>query len=118
MRRRWGRAGSCTRRRWWRWASYRARRHAPAAPSRGLSGGARLAALGLAVLVAVIDTSSGELWPGTLESARAHTTVHDGAVYLHQARSYLVQALELDTQRALVEPFSGDFYTQPKKEER
>ncbi len=64
---------------------------------------------------AVIDVASGELL-GTVESARAHTTVHDGAVYLHQARSYLVRALEIDTQRALVEPFSGDFYTQPKKE--
>ena len=64
---------------------------------------------------AVVDVSSGELL-GTVESSRAHTTVHDGAVYLHQARSYLVRALELDTRRALVEPFTGDFYTQPKKE--
>ena len=64
---------------------------------------------------AVVDVSSGELL-GTVESARAHTTVHDGAVYLHQARSYIVRALEIDTRRALVEPFSGDFYTQPKKE--
>jgi len=65
--------------------------------------------------VAVVDVSSGELL-GTVESACAHTTVHDGAVYLHQARSYIVRALELDTRRALVEPFDGSFYTQPKKE--
>jgi DEAD/DEAH box helicase domain-containing protein len=64
---------------------------------------------------AIVDVCSGELL-GTVESARAHTTVHDGAVYLHQARSYIVRALELESQRALVEPFSGDFYTQPKKE--
>ena len=43
-------------------------------------------------------------------------TVHDGAVYLHQARPYIVRGLDLDSQRALVEPFDGDFYTQPKKE--
>ena len=65
--------------------------------------------------VAIVDVSSGELL-GTVESARAHTTVHDGAVYLHQARSYIVRALELDTRTALVEPFEGNFYTQPKKE--
>jgi len=65
--------------------------------------------------VAIVDVSSGELL-GTVESARAHTTVHEGAVYLHQARSYIVRALELDTRQALVEPFDGSFYTQPKKE--
>jgi DEAD/DEAH box helicase domain-containing protein len=65
--------------------------------------------------VAIVDVASGELL-GTVEAARAHTTVHDGAVYLHQARSYIVRALELDTRRALVERFDGDFYTQPKKE--
>jgi len=65
--------------------------------------------------VAIIDVCSGEVL-GTVEGSKAHTTVHDGAVYLHQARSYIVRELELDTQRALVEPFDGDFYTQPKKE--
>ncbi|HEX4363552.1 MAG TPA: DEAD/DEAH box helicase [Solirubrobacteraceae bacterium] len=64
---------------------------------------------------AVIDVSSGELL-GTVEAARAHTTVHDGAVYLHQARSYVVRELDVHDRRALVEPFQGDFYTQPKKE--
>jgi DEAD/DEAH box helicase domain-containing protein len=65
--------------------------------------------------VAIVDVRSGELL-GTVESARAHMTVHAGAVYLHQARPYIVRGLDLDTRRALVEPFGGDFYTQPKKE--
>ena len=65
--------------------------------------------------VAIVDVSSGELL-GTVEAARSHMTVHDGAVYLHQARPYIVRGLDLDTRRALVEPFEGDFYTQPKKE--
>ena len=64
---------------------------------------------------AIVDMFNGELL-GTVESARAHTTVHDGAIYLHQARAYIVDRLEIETRRALVEPFSGDFYTQPKKE--
>ncbi len=65
--------------------------------------------------VAIVDVINGELL-GTVEASRAHTTVHDGAVYLHQARSYVVRELEVDTRRALVEPFEGSYYTQPKKE--
>jgi DEAD/DEAH box helicase domain-containing protein len=65
--------------------------------------------------VAIVDTSPGELL-GTVEAARSHTTVHDGAVYLHQGRSYEVDELDLDGRRALVHPFDGNWYTQPKKE--
>ncbi|MCW2998362.1 MAG: box helicase, partial [Solirubrobacterales bacterium] len=65
--------------------------------------------------VAIVDTSSGELL-GTVDAARSHTTVHDGAVYLHQGRSYEVDELDIEGRRALVHPFNGDWYTQPKKE--
>jgi DEAD/DEAH box helicase domain-containing protein len=61
----------------------------------------------------IVDVSSGELL-GSTEAARAHTTVHDGAVYMHQGRSYEVRELDLERNRALVAPFDGDFYTQPK----
>jgi DEAD/DEAH box helicase domain-containing protein len=64
---------------------------------------------------AVVDTSSGEML-GTIEAARAMGTAHDGAIYLHLGRSYEVQALELETRQALVRPFDGDWFTQPKKE--
>jgi DEAD/DEAH box helicase domain-containing protein len=64
---------------------------------------------------AIVDVSSGELL-GQTEAARAHSTVHDGAVYLHQGRSYEVRELDLENRRALVAPFSGDWYTQPKRE--
>jgi DEAD/DEAH box helicase domain-containing protein len=64
---------------------------------------------------AIVDVSSGELL-GSVEAARAYSTVHDGAVYLHMGRSYEVRELEVDARRALVEPFSGSWYTQPKKE--
>ena len=53
---------------------------------------------------------------GTVEAARAFTTVHDGAIYLHQGRSYEVRELDLGARHALVEPFDGNWYTQPKKE--
>ena len=62
---------------------------------------------------AIVNVASGEIL-GTVESARAMTTTHDGAVYLHQGRSYEVRDLDLDARRALVEPFTGDWYTQPK----
>jgi DEAD/DEAH box helicase domain-containing protein len=64
---------------------------------------------------AVVDVSSGEML-GTVETVRAFSTVHDGAIYLHMGRSYEVQALDLEARHALVKPFDGDWYTQPKKE--
>jgi DEAD/DEAH box helicase domain-containing protein len=64
---------------------------------------------------AIVDVSSGELL-GSTEAARAHSTIHEGAVYMHQGRSYEVRELDLDQHRALVSPFHGDWYTQPKSE--
>jgi DEAD/DEAH box helicase domain-containing protein len=64
---------------------------------------------------AIVDVSSGELL-GQTEAARAHSTVHDGAIYLHMGRSYEVRELDLENRRALVAPFDGGWYTQPKRE--
>jgi DEAD/DEAH box helicase domain-containing protein len=65
--------------------------------------------------VVIVDAGSGELL-GTVDLARAHSTVHAGAVYLHGGRAYEVHTLDLDARRAVVAPFSGDWYTQPKRE--
>jgi DEAD/DEAH box helicase domain-containing protein len=64
---------------------------------------------------AILDVSTGELL-GQTEAARAYSTVHDGAVYLHLGRSYEVRELDVENRRALVAPFDGDWYTQPKRE--
>ncbi|MHB1809268.1 MAG: DEAD/DEAH box helicase [Solirubrobacteraceae bacterium] len=64
---------------------------------------------------AIVDVQAGELL-GTTEAARAHSTVHRGAVYMHLGRSYEVLDLELSRREALVRPFDGDWYTQPKTE--
>jgi DEAD/DEAH box helicase domain-containing protein len=64
---------------------------------------------------AIVDVSSGELL-GQTEASRAHSTIHDGAIYLHLGRSYEVRELDLANRRALVAPFDGDWYTQPKRE--
>jgi DEAD/DEAH box helicase domain-containing protein len=63
----------------------------------------------------LVDASSGELL-GTIEAGRAYSTVHEGAVYLHLGRSYIVLDLDLDARRALLEPFDGDYFTQAKRE--
>jgi DEAD/DEAH box helicase domain-containing protein len=64
---------------------------------------------------ALIDASSGEVI-GTIEASRAYATVHEGAIYLHLGRSYRVLELELGARQVLLEPFSGDYFTQAKRE--
>ncbi|MHB1537904.1 MAG: DEAD/DEAH box helicase [Solirubrobacteraceae bacterium] len=64
---------------------------------------------------AIVDVQAGELL-GSTEAARAHSTVHRGAIYMHLGRSYEVLDLDLDRRQALVRPFAGDWYTQPKTE--
>ena len=63
---------------------------------------------------AIVDCSSGEVL-GTTEAARAHSTVHQGAIYMHLGRTYEVHELDLERRRALVAPFGGEYYTQPKR---
>jgi DEAD/DEAH box helicase domain-containing protein len=64
---------------------------------------------------AVIDTTTGSVL-GLVERERAYSTVHEGAVYLHLGEAYRVAELDLDARQALVAPFSGDLYTQAKKD--
>ncbi len=65
--------------------------------------------------VLVVEAESGSVL-GIVERERAYSTVHAGAVYLHLGDSYLVSELDLAAGAALVEPFSGDWYTQAKKD--
>jgi DEAD/DEAH box helicase domain-containing protein len=64
---------------------------------------------------AVVEAQSGTVL-GIVERERAYSTVHEGAVYLHLGESYLVRGLDLQARTALVTPYSGDYYTQAKKE--
>jgi DEAD/DEAH box helicase domain-containing protein len=52
--------------------------------------------------VQVVEDGTGRLL-GTVDASSAHTTVHDGAVHLHQGRTYLVRQLDLEDGVALVE---------------
>ncbi|HLI31372.1 MAG TPA: DEAD/DEAH box helicase [Solirubrobacteraceae bacterium] len=65
--------------------------------------------------VQIVDLRTGELL-GTSEKERALATLHDGAAYLHMGEPYVVRELDLDGARAYVEPFSGDWYSQPRRE--
>ncbi|WP_299299286.1 DEAD/DEAH box helicase [uncultured Brachybacterium sp.] len=51
--------------------------------------------------VRIVEQASGVLL-GTVDAASAHTQVHDGAVYLHQGRSYVVDRLDVEQAAAFV----------------
>lgn len=63
----------------------------------------------------IIDSDSGELL-GTVDWSRAFATTHVGAIYMHGGRSYEVSELDLDRYRVVVRAFSGDWYTQPRRD--
>jgi DEAD/DEAH box helicase domain-containing protein len=63
----------------------------------------------------IVEVTSGSVL-GIVERERAYSTVHEGAVYLHLGERYRVQTLDLDTRSVLVDAFSGDYYTQAKKD--
>jgi len=65
--------------------------------------------------VAIVEAAAGEVI-GNVETSRAPSSVHAGAVYLHMGSAYEVEDLDLARRRAVVHPFQGDWYTQPKRE--
>ncbi|QPK79349.1 DUF1998 domain-containing protein [Corynebacterium lizhenjunii] len=60
--------------------------------------------------VMIVDATTGRLL-GTVDSARAASQVHPGAVYLHQGESYVVDALDFTDYVALVHPETPDYTT-------
>ena len=62
----------------------------------------------------VVDATTGTML-GVVERERAYSTVHEGAVYLHLGEPWLVRELDVAARHAIVEPFTGDWYTQVKK---
>lgn len=60
--------------------------------------------------VQIVEASTGRLL-GTVDESAAHTAVHDGAVHLHQGRTYLVKHLDLEDAVALVEEADPPFST-------
>ncbi|MFJ4880201.1 DEAD/DEAH box helicase [Streptomyces sp. NPDC088745] len=60
--------------------------------------------------VQIVEESTGRLL-GTVDAEAAHTSVHEGAVHLHQGRSYLVRRLDLEDSAALVEEAAPPYST-------
>ncbi|GLZ13760.1 helicase [Actinomadura sp. NBRC 104425] len=60
--------------------------------------------------IQVVEAATGRLL-GTVDEASAHTTVHEGAVYIHQGETFIVQTLDLDDSVALVEEAEPDYST-------
>jgi DEAD/DEAH box helicase domain-containing protein len=63
----------------------------------------------------IVDARSDRL-VGTVEEARAFTSVHEGAIYLHQGQHYRVTTLDLSDHAAWVEAADPDYYTQARSE--
>ncbi|WP_190186005.1 DEAD/DEAH box helicase [Streptomyces cirratus] len=60
--------------------------------------------------VQIVEAATGRLL-GTVDESASHTAVHDGAVHLHQGRTYLVKHLDLEDSVALVEEANPPFST-------
>jgi DEAD/DEAH box helicase domain-containing protein len=60
--------------------------------------------------VQVVEAGTGRLL-GTVDASAAHSTVHEGAVHLHQGRTYLVRSLDLEDSVALVEQAEPPYST-------
>jgi DEAD/DEAH box helicase domain-containing protein len=65
--------------------------------------------------VTIVAADSGQVI-GTVDRARAPSTVHRGAIYLHQGENFRVVELDLAGGAALVEEARGDEYTQARSD--
>ena len=53
---------------------------------------------------------------GTVDETTAYTQVHDNAIYLHDAETYIVKKLDTDRKTAIVKKQDLDYYTQAVSE--
>ncbi|WP_275888294.1 DEAD/DEAH box helicase [Nonomuraea lactucae] len=60
--------------------------------------------------IQVVESATGRLL-GSVDEPSAHTTVHTGAVYLHQGETFLVELLDLEAGVALVSGAEPDYST-------
>jgi DEAD/DEAH box helicase domain-containing protein len=65
--------------------------------------------------VTIVDAATGVVI-GDVDAARAPATVHPGASYLHQGRSWRVAELDLDRGIAAAERDDGTTYTRPRSD--
>ncbi len=81
-------------------------------PSQGVS--LRSASSDSVVLQALSD--GVPITIGEVDQASAHWMVHPGAVYIHEAQTYLVDSLDLEQNLAQLQRLETDYYTEPRLE--
>ena len=60
--------------------------------------------------VSIVESATGRLL-GTVDAGASHTTVHDGAIYIHQGEQYRVEQFVPADAVAFVEPVNVDYTT-------
>ena len=65
--------------------------------------------------VMIVDTLDGRML-GTIDSVRARSQVHPGALYLHQGESFVVDDLDLDDGLALCRPEEPEWTTSAREQ--
>ncbi|WP_053207830.1 DEAD/DEAH box helicase [Jiangella muralis] len=61
-------------------------------------------------LVSLVEAGTGRVL-GTVDGVRAHSTAHEGAVYVHQGDTYVIESLDLDDGVAMALPGAPDYTT-------
>ncbi len=69
---------------------------------------------GIGGQVMIVDETTAQLL-GTVDTGRAMSTVHEGAVHIHRGESYVVDELDLDDGLALVHPEEPDWTTSARE---
>ena len=64
------------------------------------------------VQMSIIDEKKGEII-GEIDAARALKEAHEGAIYLHQSRTLLVNRLDIDAREVVVTDIKPTYYTRP-----
>ncbi len=67
-------------------------------------------------IVLQVEDENGPASIGQVDYASALWMVHPQAVYLHEARTYLVDELDLEGKVARLRPLEADYYTEPRFE--
>ena len=61
------------------------------------------------------NEESGGRLVGTMESALAFKTLHEGAIYLHLGETYKVETLDIAAKTANVRPIEANYYTEARE---
>jgi DEAD/DEAH box helicase domain-containing protein len=64
---------------------------------------------------AILDASTGYELLEMIESSKAFSQIHPGAIYLHQGDAYFIKELDIEKRIAVATPATVPYYTQTKE---